>query len=44
VNGISIHYYHYMSENPVARPIYASFGFVEVGRYPYGQMIAILKL
>jgi predicted GNAT superfamily acetyltransferase len=31
VNRISIHYY-YMPENPVAKPFYASFGFVEVGR------------
>ena len=33
-----------MPENPVAKPIYASFGFVEAGRYPYGPVIAVLKL
>lgn len=44
MNRISIHYHHYMPENPVAKPIYANFGFVEVGRYPYGQVIAVLKL
>lgn len=33
-----------MPENPVAKPFYASFGFVEVGRDRDGEMIAVLKL
>ena len=41
VNRISI---CYMPENPVAKPFYASFGFVEVGRDSDGEMIAVLKL
>jgi predicted GNAT superfamily acetyltransferase len=44
VNRISI---HYMPENPVAKPLYASFGFVEVGRggtLRDGEVIAVLKL
>lgn len=34
----------YISENPVAKPFYASFGFVEVGRDRDGEEIAVLKL
>src|SRR4051812_23216252 len=34
----------YMPENPVARPFYASFGFVEVGKDRDGEVIAELKL
>lgn len=41
VNRISI---RYMPENPVAKPFYASFGFVEVGRDRDGEVIAVLKL
>jgi diamine N-acetyltransferase len=41
VNRISI---RYMPENPVAKPFYTSFGFVEVGRDSDGEMIAVLKL
>lgn len=41
VNRISI---LYMPKNPVAKPFYASFGFVEVGRDRDGEMIAVLKL
>jgi diamine N-acetyltransferase len=33
----------YMPQNPVARPFYASFGFVEVGRDRDGEVIAVLK-
>jgi diamine N-acetyltransferase len=33
-----------MPENPVAKPFYASFGFMEVGRDRDGKMIAVLKL
>jgi diamine N-acetyltransferase len=41
VNRISI---LYMPKNSVAKPFYASFGFVEVGRDDDGEMIAVLKL
>jgi diamine N-acetyltransferase len=41
VNRISI---LYMPKNRVAKPFYASFGFVEVGRDRDGEMIAVLKL
>lgn len=41
VNRISI---LYMPKNPVAKPFYASFGFVEVGRDRDGEAIAVLKL
>jgi diamine N-acetyltransferase len=41
VNRISI---RYMPKNPVAKPFYASFGFVEVGRDRDGEVIAVLKL
>lgn len=41
VNRISI---RYMPKNRVAKPFYASFGFVEVGRDRDGEMIAVLKL
>jgi diamine N-acetyltransferase len=41
VNRISI---CYMPENPVAKPFYASYGFVEVGMDRDGEMIAVLKL
>ena len=34
----------YMPENPVAKPFYASFGFVEVGQDDDGEMIAELAL
>jgi diamine N-acetyltransferase len=34
----------YMAENPVAKPFYASFGFVEVGKDRDGEVIAELKL
>ena len=34
----------YMPENPVAKPFYASFGFVEVGHDDDGEMIAELAL
>jgi diamine N-acetyltransferase len=34
----------YMPENPVARPFYASFGFVEVGKDEDGEIIAELNL
>lgn len=41
VNRISI---RYMPENPVAKPFYGSFGFVEVGLDRDGEVIAVLKL
>jgi diamine N-acetyltransferase len=41
VNRISI---LYMPKNRVAKPFYASFGFVEVGRDRDGEVIAVLKL
>jgi diamine N-acetyltransferase len=34
----------YMPENPVAKPFYASFGFVEVGKDDDGEIIAELIL
>jgi diamine N-acetyltransferase len=34
----------YMPENTVAKPFYASFGFVEVGKDEDGEIIAELKL
>jgi hypothetical protein len=34
----------YMSENPVAKPFYASFCSVEVGLDRDGKVIAVLKL
>ena len=34
----------YMLENPVAKPFYSSFGFVEVGKDEDGEMIAELTL
>jgi len=34
----------YMPDNPVAKPFYASFGFVEVGTDEDGEMIAELVL
>ena len=34
----------YMPENPVAKPFYASFGFVEVGKDNDGEIIAELAL
>jgi diamine N-acetyltransferase len=34
----------YVPENPVAKPFYASFGFVEVGQERDGEMIAELDL
>ena len=34
----------YMPDNPVARPFYASFGFVEVGKDEDGEVIAELAL
>ena len=34
----------YMPDNPVAKPFYASFGFVEVGMDEDGEMIAELAL
>jgi len=34
----------YMPENPVAKPFYASFGFVEVGTDEDGEVIAELNL
>jgi hypothetical protein len=33
-----------MPENPVAKPFYASFGLMEVGRDRDGKVIAVLKL
>jgi diamine N-acetyltransferase len=33
----------YMPDNPVAKPFYGSFGFVEVGQDEDGEMIAELK-
>jgi diamine N-acetyltransferase len=41
VNRISI---CYMPKNPVAKPFYTSFGFVEVGRNRDGEVVAVLKL
>ena len=41
VNRISI---RYMPKNRVAKPFYASFGFVEVGWDRDGEVIAVLKL
>jgi RimJ/RimL family protein N-acetyltransferase len=41
VNKISI---RYMPDNPVAKPLCATFGFVEVGRDCHGETIAVLKL
>lgn len=41
VNRISI---RYMPENLAAKPFYASFGFVEVGRDRDGEVIAVLRL
>jgi len=34
----------YMPDNPVAKPFYASLGFVEVGKDEHGEIIAELKL
>jgi diamine N-acetyltransferase len=34
----------YMPENPVAKPFYASFGFVEVGKDEDGEIVAELNL
>jgi diamine N-acetyltransferase len=34
----------YMPDNPVAKPFYASFGFVEVGKDEDGEVIAELAL
>ena len=34
----------YMAENPVARPFYGSFGFVEVGKDADGEVVAELAL
>jgi diamine N-acetyltransferase len=34
----------YLPENPVAKPFYASFGFVEVGLDEDGEMLAELRL
>ena len=34
----------YMPDNPVAKPFYASFGFVEVGLDEDGEMLAELTL
>jgi diamine N-acetyltransferase len=34
----------YMADNPVAKPFYASFGFVEVGKDEDGEIIADLAL
>jgi len=34
----------YMPENPVAKPFYASFGFVEVGKDEDGEIVAELTL
>jgi len=34
----------YMPDNPIAKPFYASFGFVEVGQERDGEMIAELDL
>jgi diamine N-acetyltransferase len=34
----------YMPDNPVAKPFYGSFGFVEVGKDRDGEVIAELKL
>jgi len=34
----------YMPDNPVAKPFYASFGFVEAGKDEDGEIIAELKL
>ena len=34
----------YMPDNPVAKPFYASFGFVEVGKDEDGEIIAELAL
>lgn len=34
----------YVADNPVARPFYANFGFVEVGKDEDGEIIAELKL
>lgn len=44
IPGVSRISIRYMPENPVAKPFYASFGFVEVGRDRDGEMIAVLKL
>jgi diamine N-acetyltransferase len=41
VDRISI---RYMPENPVSKPFYASFGFVEVRGDRDGEVIAVLKL
>ena len=41
VNRISI---IYIPENPVAKPFYTSFGFVEVRRDRDGDVIVVLKL
>jgi len=34
----------YMPENPVAKPFYASFGFVEIGKDEDGEIVAELTL
>ncbi|MGB8641632.1 MAG: GNAT family protein, partial [Nitrososphaeraceae archaeon] len=44
IPGVSRISIRYMPENPVAKPFYASFGFVEVGRDRDGEMIVVLKL
>ena len=41
MNRISI---RYKPKNPVAKPFYASLGFMEVGRDRDGEVIAVLKL
>jgi diamine N-acetyltransferase len=44
IGGVRKIFISYMPENPVAKPFYASFGFVEVGTDEDGEMIAELAL
>jgi len=44
LGGVRKMFISYMPDNPVAKPFYASFGFVEVGTDEDGEMIAELTL
>jgi diamine N-acetyltransferase len=44
IPGVSKVSIRYMRENPVAKPFYASFGFVEVRQDDYGEMVAEIAL
>jgi diamine N-acetyltransferase len=44
IGGVRKIFISYMPDNPVAKPFYASFGFVEIGTDEDGEMIAELAL